>query len=412
MSKPSQRGEDSVTADDIRGLLADPKRVALVAQPIVDLRRGEIVGYEALSRFTLPSNKPAYPDRVFAAAVKHGLGPELEAVVIREALELAKKKPANTFLDVNIDPLHVDAEPVLEVVRAFGDLGGIIFELTEHSIADLASVRRAVQVLRRYGAMIAIDDAGAGYSGLKQIVELQPQFIKIDRDLVTGIYTNEAKRALVHTLGELAARLDAWVIAEGIETDEDLSALKQLNVPLGQGYYLARPNAPWCALTSDSESSFTKSLRSGLAKTHPISVSLIVEHVVERPSVCSGQDEWPDAAVSVRVDKHGRPIELRIANEDGARLRMEYDFMRVSTDTTVAELAMRVSARPERLRWDPVVCIDELGRFEGIVPVQRILSELGRSVSLGGREPARFEDEQPSRTSLITPASRARAAGR
>lgn len=377
--KPTVSIPVAITADDVRAIVRNPSTLTLVAQPIVDLVRGEIVGYEVLSRFTLPSGRPGFPDKVFAAASLSGLGPELEAQVIRRAFELAETRPANSFLTINIDPHHIEEPQVREVIEERGDLSGIIFELTEHThIADLRAIRKAVDALRHRGAKVALDDAGAGYSGLKQLLELQPQVLKIDRDLVSDLHKNEAKRAMIQMLAELAGRLDAWVLAEGIENESELAALFQLGITLGQGYFLGRPAPPYAALAEDPSSAL---VRSGRHRKIPGS-ALRVADALEPATVCTGDDEWPaQARVAVRIDRAKRPIEMRLSGEDGPRFRLGHDLMRVKAEASIAATATRALTRHERVRWDPLVCVDDEGRLEGIVPMQRLVAALANHVT-------------------------------
>ncbi|MET0385648.1 MAG: EAL domain-containing protein, partial [Polyangiales bacterium] len=206
-----------VDAESIHTILSGERGVWLETQPIVDLRRGVITGYEALARFDLDVTTP--PDWVFAAANRAGLGIELEALVVQRALALARETPPNCFLSINVDPLHLTAAEVFDPIIAHGPLDGILFELTEQrQIIDMPGVASCLAELRKRGAYVAVDDAGAGYSGLQQILALRPQFLKADRALVSEVDADEAKRAMLQLLGELAGRLDAWIIAEGIET--------------------------------------------------------------------------------------------------------------------------------------------------------------------------------------------------
>lgn len=377
-----------VSDEDIQDIIADRERINIVTQPIVDLRRGLIVGYEALARFKLASGRSSFPEEVFTAAEELGLAIEVEAAVVRRALELSRDRPANCFVSINVDPVHLGCAEVLDVIGRHGDLAGVIFEITElNDFRDNEAVRASLEVLRRHGAMIALDDAGSGYSGLKRIVELQPQFIKLDRELVNGLHMNEAKRTLVHMLGELAGRLDAWVVAEGIETESELNALAQLGVPLGQGYALARPAPGWGALDEEAIGSLEAMVRRHAAST--ASSRVLLRDLVEPPEVCHADGEWPQAPVAIRVDRGGRPLEMRLVDEEGARLRMEYDLLRAKTGTPVAEVALRVTTRRERLRWDPIVCIDDQGNLDGIVTVPRILSALANHCLTIPGEPAR-----------------------
>ena len=387
-----------VTDEDIQDIIADRERINIVTQPVVDLRRGVIVGYEALARFTLGSGRSSFPEEVFVAAEEFGLGIEVEAAVVRRALEISRDRPKNCFVSINVDPVHLGCAEVLDAIGRHGDLAGVIFEITEHNdFRDTESVRLSAEVLRRHGAMIAIDDAGAGYSGLKRIVELQPQFIKIDRELVTGIHMNEAKRTLVQMLGELAGRLDAWIVAEGIETEPELNAIAQLGVPLGQGYALARPAPGWGSLDEEA----VISLRSIVGR-HSSALAekpLLLADLIEPPGICHADEEWPiNTPLAIRVDRAGRPLEMRLlGDEQGTRLRMEYDLLRAKSSTPVAEVALRITTRSERLRWDPIVCIDEQGNLEGVVPVQRILSGLANHCLTLDAPPRKSPDRHPRR---------------
>lgn len=359
-----------ITGDDVRGILADPTKLSLVAQPIVDIQRAVVTGYETLARFQL--GRPAPPDKVFAAAAEAGLGDQLEALVLERALDLATKKPPNTFVTVNIDPLNILSERVRHAIDAYSTFRGVVFELTEqHSIDDLRAVNTMLDTIKGRGALVAIDDAGAGYSGLKQILDLRPQLLKVDRDLITAIHTNEAKRALVQMLGELAGRLDAWVLAEGIEDEDECNALFQLGVPLLQGYFLGRPAAPWADIEPNA-----KGFLDGLRLRKLVDRQTIAQHV-ERCFVVTGEETWPDRArITIRVDETRRPLEMRLLSEEGSRVRHPSEILRVKRDATIAEVALRASTRSERYRWDPVVCIDERGNLEGIVPIHRLVAAL------------------------------------
>src|SRR6185312_5306930 len=151
---------------------------------------------------------------------------------------------------------------------------------------DLGEVTAALSKLRERGAHTAVDDAGAGYSGLTQILAVRPQFLKLDRALVAGVHVDEAKRAMIQMLGELAGRLDAWLVAEGIETESELRTLAQIGVPLGQGYFLARPEAPWCRLGAPVEKAFS-------ALPSRTQTSATVTSLVEPCATADSFEAWP-----------------------------------------------------------------------------------------------------------------------
>lgn len=209
------------------------KGLQLVFQPIVDLRRGAVAGYETLVRFDGPVR--AGPDRWFAEAARRGRQSELDHAVVERALALRSSLPRNTFLTINIEPESLHDRRVLQLLCDH-DLRGVAIEVTEHRALDeLGPVRAALDRLRTAGALLAVDDAGAGYAGLQQILAMRPQILKVDRSLVEGIDTDEAKAALLEMLGVFAGRIDAWVLAEGVETRGEALRCASLGVPLAQG---------------------------------------------------------------------------------------------------------------------------------------------------------------------------------
>ena len=120
-----------------------------------------------------------------------------------------------------------------------------MIEVTEHeALAEDEAVREALRDLRERGARIAVDDAGAGYSGLKQLTQVQPDIVKLDRILTEGIHGDPARMALVESFVRFARRTGAIVCAEGIETLDELAALADLDVQWGQGYALGRAREP------------------------------------------------------------------------------------------------------------------------------------------------------------------------
>lgn len=355
-----------VGEESIQRILSDRQVHSFVSQPIVDLRRGTIVGFELLSRFRLDVQAP--PDIVFACADRAGLGEELEALVVERALALSRDLPPNCFLAINVVPTHLTSPRVFDVILDHGNLGGMVFELTEQrQIEDVQAVARCLSRLRKLGAFIAVDDAGAGYSGLQQILALRPQFLKLDRTLVSSLHTDEAKRATIEMLGELAGRLDAWIIAEGVETNQELHALAQLGVPLAQGYYLARPALPWTGMTQDVEQAIDILPRDTLTTG-------LVEALVEPCALCDLEADWPEGVgTCVRLEATTKPVEMRVVDELGERVRSSHEFLRVKRGSSLAAVALRCSARLERLRWDPILCVDDLGNFEGLIQVHKLL---------------------------------------
>ncbi len=213
-------------------------------QPIVELRTGAVVGYEALSRF----GDGTPPDVAFRTAHLAGLGIELETATIATALGAAAILPPGAYLSLNASPALVrsDALGVLLV----GCEREIVLEITEHIVIDdYPALRRELTALGP-NVRLAVDDAGAGYASLRHILELAPDFVKLDIGLIGGIDADPARQALIAGMGYFAVKRKVRLIAEGIETKAELKALQKLGVGYGQGYLLGRPQdgrvpGPW-----------------------------------------------------------------------------------------------------------------------------------------------------------------------
>jgi diguanylate cyclase (GGDEF)-like protein/PAS domain S-box-containing protein len=226
---------------EIEHVLEDPAtRIRQVFQPIVDLRTGLVSGYEALSRFE-GSRRP--PNAWFAQAHRCGLGIELEMAAATAQLA-APQRPAGTRLSINLSPtalLSAEAEE-----RLAGDLSHLILEVTEDElVAEGTALEDRLAELRRRGARLAVDDIGAGYAGLNQVMRLRPDVLKLDRSLVSGVASDPAKGAMVDALVRYARRIGSEVCAEGVEALDDLQALADLDVTYGQGFVLALPGPAW-----------------------------------------------------------------------------------------------------------------------------------------------------------------------
>jgi PAS domain S-box-containing protein len=210
-----------------------------VFQPIVNLNSLEVGGYEALSRFELASG--GTPEQWFDAAHASGLGAELEIHAIRKAISHVYQLPASVFLSLNASPATLLREDFINMVEGLhGEC--LVVEVTEHAaVEDYEPLQRAIDRLRRHGVRLAIDDAGSGFASLKHIVRLLPEFIKLDLFLVRDIHEDPVKRAVVAGMLGVATQIGGKVIAEGVETADELRVLNDLGVDWAQGYYLGRP---------------------------------------------------------------------------------------------------------------------------------------------------------------------------
>jgi EAL domain-containing protein (putative c-di-GMP-specific phosphodiesterase class I) len=346
-------------------------------QPIVDLAGGHVVGFEALTRF---SGYPVSdPQQWFEAARAQGRSAQLEGLALRRAMERRADLPPNTFLAVNVAPDVLDRPEVLEVWNSQPDLDGVVIELTEHARIDsYVLLEPALNRLRASGALIAIDDAGAGYAGLQHLIGLRPHIIKLDRKLIEGVDRDETKRALVEMIGTFASRIDAWVLAEGIEHLGELDTVVGLGVPLGQGYLLARPGVAW----PEVDHRGATLIRDHLPAPSDHSLRRIVERATtvrdERDAAAAFSDDSVDLVVM--LDAQGRPIAA--VDHDGMVHSALDPGMRVHVDTPVPDAAERAITRPSGQRFHPMLCVDGTGRFVGVVRMERVLTYLTARLDL------------------------------
>jgi diguanylate cyclase (GGDEF)-like protein len=222
-------------------VLLEPGAIVPAFQPVVFLATGELIGWEALARFPDRADRPVAD--VFAEAHRLGLGARLEVAAIRAALS-APGRPEGAKLGLNLSLTTLDTDEAWLALPS--DLSRIVIEITEHEfLGDDEALERAVTRLRARGARIALDDAGAGYAGLHQLLRLRPDLVKLDRSLVVGVSADANRAALIAALVSFADEVGMSVCAEGIEEPEDLATLVGLGVESGQGYLLAGPGTDW-----------------------------------------------------------------------------------------------------------------------------------------------------------------------
>lgn len=221
----------------------------IVFQPIIRLKDMIVTGVEALSRFVAEPKRG--PDQWFAQAEKVGLGEGLELVAIRKAIVESHKLPQNLSISVNASPATVIGGRLLSHALEGIDLQRVIIELTEHKpVADYGALLSALEPLRRNGVRIAIDDAGAGYSSFQHVLNLRPNYLKLDVSITRNLSHDPTRAALAAALVEFASRTGTKVVAEGVETAEELAVLRELGVDKGQGYFLAKPASAKSFLTA------------------------------------------------------------------------------------------------------------------------------------------------------------------
>jgi EAL domain-containing protein (putative c-di-GMP-specific phosphodiesterase class I)/GGDEF domain-containing protein len=222
-------------------------QVYSVYQPILDFRTLEIIAYEALSRGPVGSG---FESPLVLLEYGHHLNClwELEQLFREKALENAAGLLAGQKMFINVDPDSIK-DPnfqigmTQEALKRHGiAIQAIAFEITERTaIHDYETFVEVLNHYRRQGYSVAIDDAGAGYSGLKSILEIRPDYIKLDMDLIRDIDKDAFKQSLIRAFVESVSGTGLQLIAEGIETEEELKTLMVIGVHAGQGYFIGKP---------------------------------------------------------------------------------------------------------------------------------------------------------------------------
>ncbi|MFA9460150.1 GGDEF domain-containing protein [Thiohalorhabdus methylotrophus] len=393
----AQQDQGALLEDTLRN-----RHVAILLQPIVSICEQEVYGYEALARGPEDTILHA-PMALFEAARQNGRMLELELLCRELAIAQFGRLglPGKLFLNVNPEAL---LEPGFRggrtrefLERAGTDPGQVVIELTEHyPIQDFDLMREAVTHYRDMGFAIAIDDLGSGYAGLRQWSELRPDYVKIDRHFIQDLPSYPGKRQFVHSIGELAKSLECRVIAEGVETLEELEVVRHLGVSFGQGYHFARPHtAPPRAIPRGSFGSecqcspfwhLTDSVGTLLQERPPLDPRSALDQVVDL------FHHAPDLVTLPVVDGHeplGIVRRYELMNLYTSRFGRELHgrkpisaFMRsepliVSRDTPVEMLSRRITEGDQVTTVDDdFIITDEEGRYLGMGTVVELLKKI------------------------------------
>jgi len=382
-------------------LLLQERRLTPVFQPIITLDTGRILGYEALIRG--PDNSPLKsPAQLFATAQAAGRLAALDFACREVSCErfVALDLPGKLFL--NMSPLSFTdrgyREGVTREILARVGLQPerVVFELTEREPMDkFHRLQAASEHFRQQGFALALDDLGAGYSGLRVWSELRPEYVKIDRHFITGIDADPVKREFVRAMLDIAHRLGNRVIAEGIEREAELKTLANLGVDCVQGFYLARPHAnPPLNLSPDplqclgyrhrQYDHFRRTLGELVQYLEPISPKMPTVKVVEHfradlslACVPVVEGDRPLGMVSrndlLNIFSHRYSYELH-AHKPIERFICQRSLL-MDIDCELKEAGQLLTEDPlQNLSVDLLICCD--GRYAGIVPVRRLLRSI------------------------------------
>ncbi|PLY05510.1 MAG: EAL domain-containing protein [Arcobacter sp.] len=219
-------------------------------QAIIDIKKNKIFGYETLIRGVKDDGSLIYPNILFDASRRNDMNFKLDKLCRESSLKTAAAKKISKYIFINFLPTSIyDPEFCLNTTVKWAnqldfDPSKIVFEVVEtEKIEDQEHLKNILQFYRDKGFKIALDDVGEGYSNLNMLIELRPDIIKIDRKIITDISSNTLKQSVYKALYTIAKEHGITVLAEGVETLEELETVKSLGVDLVQGYYFAKPTA-------------------------------------------------------------------------------------------------------------------------------------------------------------------------
>lgn len=375
----------------------------IVYQPIVSLRTGGILGWEALTRGPQESYFRS-PDIIFSFAEEAGLLYPLEKVcrqlAIRSVGDLGQEQ--KLFLNIHprtiCDPNFVKGETI-KLISAMGvKPSNIVFEITErHSIKDFSYFNRTLEHYRNQGFMVAIDDAGSGFSCLQSIAEIKPDYIKLDMSLIRNISQNTVKRCLIETFINFAEKINCTIIAEGIETEEEMTTLSKIGVHYGQGYYLGRPAFPKTNLEEGVGAQVLQWASNGRYRgwKYPFPVGDIAENSlsVEKTTLVREVKKIIDdnELNGVVVIEDGKPIGLvmryLLDRYLGAQYGVPLYFERpiaalmdntplITDENSPIEIVSQAAMNREKLKLYDYIIVTKNQHLKGVVSVQMLLDTM------------------------------------
>lgn len=393
--------------DELLRIIRD-KKIVPVFQPIVSLKDGEIMGYEALARG--PSDSPLHmPAQLFSVAVKHKMLLALEHICREVSIQQTQMLAPGQQLFLNVTP-EVINDPEFrngrtkQVVLHHGLIPEqITFEITERTaISDFGNFTRALHHYRTQGYCIAVDDAGAGYSSLQAIAELYPDFIKLDMSIVRDIHNNPFKIAILEALVNLASAMNSKIIAEGVETMDELLTVMKLGVGYAQGFFFARPSNPPAQIAEealDAIRKFRKKEAGRRAKEVGTSLGRVIGDIIEHvptvnPETTTEQVEDRFAASSVRgvvVLQGNKPVGLVMKNrlyfhlgsyygvslyhKRPVELVMDTSPLIVNAELPLEAVSKIAMSREESNLYDLIIVVQE-GQYVGVVSIMNLLNNI------------------------------------
>ena len=379
------------------------KQLKSVFQPIISLEGGDVFGWEALIRG--PKNSAFHsPSELFNFAEKSGHLFSLEKQARELSIQSVNKIQPNQKLFLNVNPTVINdpsfSQGVTRKILKQYELSPqqIVFEITERtSIQNFDNFRKIIDHYRNQGYLIAVDDAGAGYSSLQAIAEIKPDFIKLDMSIVKGVDNDSVKRALLETFVTFTQKINCQLIAEGIETANELAVLTRLGVHYGQGFYISKPSYPKPEPSNDSiktiNSVFNRNLKTNWYDKNIIAKDLIsyvptVSNDTIIEDIADMFESQNEAQGIVIVDGNRRPLGILLRQNLYKILVARYGVslyygkpveevmntrpLTVQLETPIDVVAKLAMKRETQYLYDFIIVVDR-EQYLGIITVQNLL---------------------------------------
>ncbi|MFZ5354724.1 MAG: EAL domain-containing protein [Bacillota bacterium] len=383
--------------------IVEEEQIYTLYQPIASLIDGSILGYEALSRGP-KGTALENPGALFEEAVKNNMLWELEYLCRKKAIYGARDIIKNKNLFINVDPKVIyDDRFKSGMTKDFISVydinpSNIIFEITEWSfIEDYRNFKSVINNYINQGYRIAIDDTGAGYSGLRMLAEMHPNYIKIDMELIRDIDKKVINQALIKTLNDFAAATNMHIIAEGIETIDEITTLIDLGIKYGQGYLLQRPNHEFLEINTHIKELILDRQRQKLKQstytTNSMPIGEIARFDKSVTPMTTGSTvneifSKNPSIYGIPVEDNGIPVGLIMRNNFYANLATQYGvavFMNrpikllmnknpliVDYNTSLAQVSKIAIGRREEDLYDYII-ITKNDRYYGVTTVKSLL---------------------------------------
>lgn len=385
--------------------ILNKEEISTVFQPIISLRSGEVYGYEALSRG--PENTNMYnPEVLFALSEKYGRVWELEYLCRWKALEKAHCLAEDKKIFLNVSP-HIMHDIKFrqgftkEYLNKFKiNPNKIIFEITERqAISNVPDFINTVQNYKSQNYQIAIDDVGAGFSGLNLISDVYPHFIKLDMKLIRNIDRDFIKQAMVKSMCEFGQLTNTYLIAEGIETEAELLKLIEMGVHYGQGYFIQKPSEQIKLINAEVQEIILQANKNKNTALNSTLFELYIYKICRKLPTINGnlKIEQVDAIFKKNpavpgycVVEEDQVLGIITKNEMYKSLSGQYgyslygkkpvkeiantSFLSVDFQMTIDIVSKKAMAREDEQLYDLIVILKE-GKYYGVVTVKDLLEK-------------------------------------